>query len=40
MVFVCVTLKHLEKLRKNKIALVSSSFLSIKADYFGGGEYK
>ena len=38
MVFVCVTLKHLEKLRKNKIALVS--FLSIKADYFGGGEYK
>ena len=38
MVFVCVTLKHLEKLRKNKIALLS--FLSIKADYFGGGEYK
>lgn len=38
MVFVYVTLKHLEKLRKNKIALVS--FLSIKADYFGGGEYK
>lgn len=38
MVFVCVTLKHLEKLRKKKIALVS--FLSIKADYFGGGEYK
>ena len=38
MVFVCVTLKHLEKLCKNKIALVS--FLSIKADYFGGGEHK
>ena len=38
MVFVYVTLKHLEKLRKNKIALVS--FLSIKADYFGGGEHK
>lgn len=38
MVFVCVTLKHLEKLRKKRIALVS--FLSIKADYFGGGEYK
>lgn len=38
MVFVCVTLKHLEKLRKTKIALVS--FRSIKADYFGGGEHK
>ena len=38
MVFVYVTLNHLEKLRKNKISLVS--FLSIKADYFGGGEYK
>lgn len=38
MVFVYVTLNHLEKLRKNKIALVS--FLSIKADYFGGGEHK
>lgn len=38
MVFVYVTLNHLEKLRKNKIALVS--FLSIKADYFAGGEHK
>lgn len=38
MVFVYVTLKHLEKSRNNKIALVS--FLSIKANYFGVGEYK